>query len=147
MQGHPLVGLWLVDNDPESDTDVPENVSFSSDGTIVDVNGAEVTLGVWEATGPSTANAMFSQYFADDEDNYDGGYTVRVMVEVSADGTSFTGQYTVELLNPDGTTSGQAGPATVNATKVVVEAPGTPVMTQDELFGSFEDEAEATPES
>jgi len=145
MQGHALVGAWLVDSDSSSDINVPENMIFSSDGTLVDVQGSDVTVGVWEATGPSTATITFSAYFTDDNGDYNGGYTVRAAGELSADGNSFTATYTVESLNPDGTTSGQAGPGTVTATRIMAEAPGTPVMTLDEMFGSFEGTPEATP--
>jgi hypothetical protein len=147
MRGHALVGTWLVDSDLSSDTNLPENISFSSDGILVDVQGSEVILGVWEPTGPSTATATFTQYAADDNGDYAGGFTARVSIEISADGSSFTGQYNVELLNPDGSTSGQAGPGTVTAVRVSVEAPGTPVMTMEDLFGSFGGTPEATPAS
>jgi hypothetical protein len=147
-QGHPLVGTWLVDNDQSTESNVPENITFTSDGTLIDVQGSETTLGVWAATGATTANVTFSGYSGDESGNYAGGYMVRASVEVSADGNSFTGQYTIESLNPDGTTSGQAGPGTVTATRVMAEAPGTPVMTTEELFGSFgEGTPEATPAS
>ena len=147
-QGHPLVGTWLVDNDPSMDNNVPENITFTSDGTLIDVNGSDSTLGVWQPTGPTTATITFSQYFGDDSGVYDGGYTVRASLEVSADGNSFTGEYTIELLSPDGATTGQAGPGTVTGTRVMAEAPGTPVMTLDELFASFgEGTPEATPAS
>lgn len=147
MQGHALVGTWLVDNDPDSDTNLPETISFSSDGTLVDVQGSDVTLGVWQPTGPSTATVTFTQYWADDNGDYAGGSVVRASVEIAADGNSFTAQYNVEILNPDGTSTGQAGPGTVTATRVVAEAPGTPVMGLEELFGSFEGTPEATPAS
>lgn len=147
-QGHPLVGTWMIDNDPAADNDVPESVTFSSDGALVDVQGTETMLGVWTPTGASTAVVMFSQYFADDSDAYDGGFTIRATVEVSADGNSFTGEYTLEVLNPDGTSTGQAGPGTVTGARVIAEAPGTPVMTIEELISSFsEGMPEATPES
>ena len=143
-QGHPLVGTWLVDNDPAAENNVPENITFTSDGTLIDVQGSDTALGVWEATGATNANVMFTLYYGDDNDVFAGGYTVRASVEVGADGNSFTGQYTIEVLNPDGTTTGQAGPGTVTATRVIAEAPGTPVMTTEELFGSF---GEGTPEA
>lgn len=143
-QGHPLVGTWLVDNDPTAEDNLPENITFTSDGTLIDVQGSETALGVWAATGATTANVTFSAYQGDDSGAYYGGYMVRAAVEVSADGNSFSGQYTIELLNPDGSMSGQAGPGMVTATRVMAEAPGTPVMTTDELFGSF---GEGTPEA
>ncbi len=147
-QGHPLVGTWLVDNDQDTDTNLPENVTLTSDGGLIDVQGSEAVLGVWEATGPTTANVTFSGYSSDESGAYAGGYTVRASVEVGTDGNSFSGQYTIEGLNPDGTTTGQAGPGTVTATRVMAEAPGTPVMTTEELFGSFgEGTPEATPAS
>ncbi len=92
MQGHALVGTWLVDNDPETDSNLPELISFSSDGTLVDVQGTEVTLGVWEPTGPSTATVTFSLYWADDNDEYAGGSMVRASVELDADGNRSTAQ-------------------------------------------------------
>jgi hypothetical protein len=143
-QGHPLVGTWLVDNDPAVENNLPENITFTSDGALVDVQGSESALGVWAATGATTATVTFSEYQGDDSGGFAGGYMVRASVEVSADGNSFTGQYTIEVLNPDGTMTGQAGPGAVTATRVMAEAPGTPVMTIDELFGPS---GEGTPEA
>jgi len=146
-QGHPLVGTWLADTDPEDSSEAPEIFLFNADGTYVHVEDGSASLGSWEATGATTANLTIVAYEADEEGTIFGSITVRASIEVSTDGTSFTAQYTLEFTDPDGASSGEAGPGTVTATRLGVEAPGTPVMTLDELFSAFEGTPEASPEA
>ncbi len=149
-QGHPLVGTWLADTDQENPDNAVDVFQFTADGTYVemDANG-DSSLGAWEATGDTTATLTVVQGEADDEGTNFGTFMIRASIEVSADGNSFTAEYTFEFIQPDGTSSGEAGPGIATGERLVVEAPGTPAMTFEEFFGSFggdEGESEeATP--
>ncbi len=62
--------------------------------------------------------------------------TIRATGEVSADGQTFTGQFTIEFTG-DGFPTGQYGPGHVTATRIAVEPMGTPVGSLDDLFSQF----------
>jgi hypothetical protein len=143
-QDHPLVGNWVIDAEGEgTPTDV---VAFHADGTATDVEtDGTVELGGWEATGPTTATLTLWGSDTDENGQLTGSAVIRVSLEVGADGNSLTGQYTIEIQDSSGVGSGEAGPGPVSGTRLVVSAPGTPVMSMEELFGSFEGTPEATP--
>ena len=149
-QGHPLVGTWLADTDQENPDNAVDVFQFTSDGAYVemDANG-DSSLGAWEATGDTTATLTVVQGQADDEGTNFGTFTLRASIEVGADGDSFTAEYTFEFVQPDGTSSGEAGPGIATGERLVVEGPGTPAMTMEEFYGSFGDDGgdsdEATP--
>lgn len=144
---HPLTGVWSIDAEFGDNVDAPTDiVAFHADGTVTDTEAdGSVQVGGWEATGPTTAAVTFWGIESDENGTFAGAVTIRVSLEVSDDGNSLTGEYTIEFAMPDGTTSGEAGPAQVTGTRLTVEAPGTPVMSMEELFGSFEGTPEATP--
>jgi hypothetical protein len=145
-QDHPLVGTWLINADPDNMTTPSDTVAFHADGTVTDVEiDGTVELGGWEATGPTSAAVTLWGTESDENGGFGGMAVVRVSLEVSADGASVTGQYTIEFQGNGQPASGQAGPATVTGTRLTVEAPGTPVMGMDVLFGSFGGTPEATP--
>jgi len=150
VQGHPLVGTWLADTDPENPDNAVDVFRFGADGGYaeLDANG-DASIGAWEATGETTATLTVVQGQADDEGTNFGTFTLRASIEVGADGDSFTAEYTFELVRPDGTSGGEAGPGTATGERLVVEGPGTPAMTFEEFFASFGDGAgegeEATP--
>jgi hypothetical protein len=59
--GHPLVGAWWVDTDLESTDDPPSLVSFSADGTLLEVGADGTTwVGVWAPTGAATGEVALS---------------------------------------------------------------------------------------
>src|SRR3954447_24158905 len=95
--GHPIVGTWIADTDQESDTNAFDMFTFNGDGTYIeaDANG-DVSLGAWEATGPTTANLSIMAFQGDDDGNNNGGYMVRASIEVAVDGQTFTATYTLE---------------------------------------------------
>ena len=129
-------------------TDALDTFIIHADGTYVEANAdGSVRLGAWDATSPTTANLTIVAYTRDETGTNLGGITIRLAIELNPDGNSYTAEGTIELTAPDGTRSGQAGPATGTATRMVVEAPGTPVMTLDELFGGATEATEATPTS
>ena len=137
---HPLVGTWsLMTSDQAA---LPDVIIFSADGAIVDVESdGSVSLGAWEPTGETTANLTLTVY-SDEE----GGYRIRAIVEVAADGQSFTAPYTLEPFDPaNGDSMGEYGPDTATATRLVVEGPGTPVGSLQDLFSQFEGTPVASP--
>lgn len=145
-QGHPLVGTWLADTDTNDPANAMDTFTFSSDGGYIEVDATgDVQLGAWEATGGTTAILKIVSYQANDDGTPAGGYIVRASIEVAADGNSFTASYTFEFLSADGSSSGQAGPGTATGTRIVAEAPGTPVMSLEDLFSSSGGPPEATP--
>jgi hypothetical protein len=140
-EAHPIVGTWNT----ETSSGDPGDVMFSADGTLVSVDTEDVSLGVWEATGPSTVNLMFSGLIPAEEGGSGGRFIIRATLEVAPDGQSFTGDYTVEVTADfeGAPPAGEYGPDSVTGTRVVVEPMGTPVGPIDELFGGFEEGTEA----
>jgi hypothetical protein len=139
--GHPVVGSWMLDTDIEDPENLPSLVRFSADGGYIEIEADGNALGSWEPTGDSTATLTFS--FADEE----GVATIRASVEVAPDGQSLSATYTLEFVDPSGQSSGEIGPGTAEGTRMVVEVPGTPVMSFEEFYGQFEGTPEATPAS
>jgi hypothetical protein len=141
------VGTWFLDTSSANPTAARDVFILHADGTYVEANAdGSVRLGAWEATSPTTANLTIVAD-ARGEDGADaGGVTIRLTITLNPDGNSYTAEGTLELRAPDGTRSGQAGPATGTATRMVVEAPGPPVLTLDELFRGATP-ATATPTS
>ena len=121
----PLVGAWLIDIDGDPNTDPTQGI-FHADGSYIQTDqGANVAVGAWESTGPSTADLTFAWYGVD-QSGVDGSTTVRVTVTVGPDGQSLTAVYTLEFSRP-GLPTGQMGPGTATGTRVAVEPMGTPV--------------------
>ncbi len=138
---HPLVGSWIVDINPEDPEDLPELVTVSADGTVLDsAAGGGTGHGAWEPTGDTTAHVTFLLVFEDGT-----RVLIRASVEVAADGQSFTGPYTNEFFDPSGQSSGEIGPGMAEGTRIEVDGPGTPVASFEEFFGQFEGTPEATP--
>jgi hypothetical protein len=143
--GHPLVGTWIADTDLDDASNPPETFIFSVDGGYIAAEAEGTSLGTWEATGASTAILTISDSEVDEEGNA-LQVVIRASIEVGADGNTFTADYTLEVIGPE-FSSGEAGPAAATGTRLVAEAPGTPVLTLEELFGTFEGTPEATPSS
>jgi hypothetical protein len=140
---HPLVGAWVLQADVgDGDTSCASQVVFTDEGAYIDVDcEAFVVIGAWEPTGDTTANLSFTSV-----DPEGGAYTIRANVEVAADGQSFTAPFTFEIVDPStGEGGGEYGPGMATGTRIVAEAPGTPVASILDLFGQFEGTPEATP--
>ena len=97
MTGHPLVGSWIVDRNPDDPTEIPTYNVITSDGTIFDpsVGGA----GVWEATGENTANFTLTGTIAE----LGGYFLVRASIMVDEGGESATASYSSTIVAADGT--------------------------------------------
>jgi hypothetical protein len=143
--GHPLVGAWLLTN-PAVPEEAPTLVVFHADGTYLQAEAQGlVGIGSWEGTGERSAALTFVEQFVDDRGAINT-ITIRAVGEVAAGGDTFTATYTMELTRPDGTSRGEYGPGSVEATRIAIEPMGTPVGTLEELFAQFQPgSAEATP--
>jgi hypothetical protein len=143
--GHPLVGTWFLTTSSTNPTDADDLFILHADGTYVEANAdGSVRLGVWEPTSPTTATLTITAYSRDAAGASAGGITIRLTITLNPDGNSYVAEGTIELTAPDGSLSGQAGPVRGEAKRMLVEAPGSPVMTPEELFGGA-GAAEATP--
>lgn len=142
---HPLIGTWLLSSDPEPGA-APSVVIFSADGGYVENEQGDISLGRWAQTGPQTGNMTFVSVFANEETGeYEGLFKIRASIEVAADGQSFAAEYTIDVVDADGTSPGEYGPGTATATRVSVETMGTPVGTLDDFFAQFEEESTPAP--
>jgi hypothetical protein len=138
--GHPLVGSWMIDTDVENPEYLPAVGRFSADGGYVQMEWDGTSgLGAWEPTGDTTANLTFSY------PEQDGVWTVRTSVDVAPDGMTSTGTFTLEFVDSSGVSSGQIGPGQAEATRMVVEGPGTPDLSFEEFYGQIDGTPEATP--
>jgi len=113
MAGHPLVGTWIVDPEPDNPANVPSLVTYSSDGIVIDpVAGF---AGSWEPTGPTTAVFTLSGIPGDGS----GGYiAIRGPIEIDEATDTTTGPYTVTIVGADGTVQ-----ATVEGTGRAIRLP------------------------
>jgi hypothetical protein len=147
MNGHPLVGTWLLDTDADDPANAPEVTVFTADGAYISVDAEGFpSLGVWEARGERSATlTIVSPGLEEEEEDgaFAGTFMVRATIDVDESGDAFTAQYTCEFVAPDGTGTGEYGPGTAMATRVAVEAMGTPVGPLEALFEA--EEAAATP--
>lgn len=146
MSGHPLVGAWVLDTDTSDAANPPTLASFSADGVYTQNeldNGPGI--GSWHATGARTAELTFHSFGTDEQGNYGGMVTVRADIEVAADGQSLTATYTLELVDANGSGTGQYGPGNVSGTRIAVEPMGTPEGPLSALFGEAQGTPEATP--
>jgi hypothetical protein len=143
MDGHPLVGTWLLDTNADDPANAPEVTIFTADGAYISVDAEGFpNHGVWEASGERSATLTIVSPGLEDEGAFAGTFMVRATIEVDETGDAFTAQYTGEFVGPDGTGTGEYGPGTATATRIAVEAMGTPAGPIEVLF---EEEAAATP--
>jgi hypothetical protein len=103
MAGHPAVGTWLIDRNPDDTAEAPTLNVITSDGTIVDpVIGV---AGVWEATGPRTTKFTLVGITAETlAGGGAGSYAViRGTGEVDDAGETLTALASVTIVAADGT--------------------------------------------
>ena len=144
MDGHPLVGTWLLDTNADDPENAPEVTIFTADGAYISVDAEGFpNHGVWEASGERSATLTIVSPGMEEEGTFAGTFIVRATVEVDETGDTFTAQYTGEFVEPDGTETGEYGPGTATATRIAVEAMGTPAGPIEVLFE--EEAGAATP--
>lgn len=140
---HPAAGSWLVSTDPGDAEYSPRLMTLAADGTAMFVSGQKATaVGAWQPTGDTSAAASFT--VVTDGPAY---IVIRAAIDLAPDGQSFSGTYTLEaVFDPaGGGTSGEIGPGTIDGTRLVAQAPGTPVASFEEFFPPAEGTPGATP--
>jgi hypothetical protein len=124
MVGHPVVGTWIVDRNPDDQTDSPTVNIFTADGGVFDPLLA--VGGAWQATGPRAATVTLLGLI----DNGAGGYlAIRSAIEVDEAGTTLAGSHAVTIVAPDGTVLNTIQ-GHGRSTRLVVQGPeaaGTPL--------------------
>ena len=97
MAGHPLVGTWIVDRNPDDPTEIPTYNVLTADGGLIDpsVGGA----GRWEATDPETATFGLTGTIAE----LGAYFVVRGTLVVDAGGGTATASYSSTIVAADGT--------------------------------------------
>lgn len=125
---HPLIGTWIVSIDPRDPTTPLVLVTFSADGTYIQVNNAgQAGLGVWTADSAETATMTALGSDLSPQTMPQAITTVRAEIAIDPGTDLFTMIYTVQFDAPgDGASSGQLGPATAQGRRLVVEPLGTP---------------------
>ena len=135
--GHPLVGAWILDRDTTQSTNPLQLIVATADGLYLGVEyGGRTAVGVWEATGPRTAAVTLRLPGPSEGVPFVGLAVIRGTVEVAENGLSFTAPYTLEVVAPDGTSSGEYGVTTAQGTRITLEDMGVPVGTLAELEGA-----------
>lgn len=120
VAGHPLVGAWIAVNDLDPSA-TPSQVIIDSEGTAILFTDEAPYVGVWQATGATTAQATLVSTVAG------GVATFRVDVTVADDGATFHGTYTFESACGCGDTTGELGPGSVSGTRITLDPMGEPV--------------------
>jgi len=129
---HPIVGTWRETATEEGIPPLALTTVFSAEGTIIGAGAPLFQLepgvvifigpgtGVWEATGPNAVAYTVDLLLADAEGNPAGRQTVYGTREVSADGQTFTGEYTYTVSDPAGTLLFSSG-GMDEGTRLIVE--------------------------
>ena len=101
MVGHPLVGTWIVDRNPDDPTEIPTYNVLTADGGLIDPTAGGA--GRWEATGPDTANFGLTGTLAE----LGAYFVVRGTLAVDAGGGTATASYSSTVVAADGTVMDQ----------------------------------------
>jgi hypothetical protein len=144
MMAHPLVGSWSLDTDTSDPSNPPDLGVFAADGSYIEMTLDGAAAGHWESTGADTADVNI-WFLQSDNGQYLGTLHVRAAVTVAADGASFDADYTLELMQPDGTMSGQYGPAHAHGTRLTAEPMGSPTGSISDFFAKFGGTPVASP--
>jgi hypothetical protein len=126
IEGHPLVGAWLIDIRAEDPGNPPSTAIFHADGTYVQADVVGVGIGSWDPTDRRTG-ALTVVFHEADRSRGVVSIKFRATVRVADDRQSLTATYTLEVVGPDGIPSGQRGPATATGVRIAVEPMGTPI--------------------
>lgn len=129
-EGHPNVGTWISDGDPDDPNNPLSLATVTSDGTVREWTANEVGAGSWQPTGERTFLTTTLYPMMDPNDELIGFLTARIEGEISEDGQTATGTYTLEF--PEGPAGvfpppGEWGPARFTAERLNVEPQGQPV--------------------
>ncbi len=127
---HALVGTWIVATGDDAASDASDLYVVHADGTVTDVPiDGPVGVGSWLADGDRGATITLLSPLSDDEGGFAGHRVARGTVDVSEDGASLTGAFSVELTSGADGTTGQLGHIDIVGQRVVAEAPAEAVPT------------------
>jgi uncharacterized cupredoxin-like copper-binding protein len=121
-----IVGTWLAHPFPGDPTQV-SLITFTADGSLVTIDNQGTTgLGAWSAADDGTFDLYFDELsFGPDPT------TIRANGQVSDDGQSFSGTWTLELPEAAaqqlGVSAGELGPGEVTAERISEGPMGEPV--------------------
>ncbi len=101
MAGHPLVGSWIVDRNPDDPTEIPTYSVLTAAGGLIDPTAG--AAGPWEATGPEMANDTLSGTIAE----LGGYFVVRGTLTADAGGETATTAVSSTIVAADGTVMDQ----------------------------------------
>jgi hypothetical protein len=154
---HPIVGTWLVDPTLEDAMEPDQFAVFLPGGALIVLDSEGGGAGAWQATGERSVEATFRSHGNDPERGFLGFVTVRATIEVTEDGESLSGTYTLEfpsrLGEAFGLPAGELGPADVIGQRVAVEPMGEPVAPippsdgQDEQPDGVSPAPDASPDA
>ena len=97
MAGHPAIGAWIVDRNPDEPSFSPVINIYTADGGISDPIGG--VGGAWLPTGPRTAIFTLLGLINDGPPGY---IVIRGTNEYDAAGMISTAPYVVDIVGPDG---------------------------------------------
>jgi hypothetical protein len=129
---HPILGAWIVDSTPGTGEDEPELITFHAEGSLRSVGPEGAAVGSWEPTGERSADVTAVSSVTDPTTGaFVGLLRFRGSVEVSEDGQSLTGTFTLEppaaFAAAMGMPEGEFGPVEVTGERIVVEPMGEPI--------------------
>jgi len=127
-QEHPMVGSWVKDPAPDDPANQNDLTVFNADGTILDFAQPQPGVGSWVPTEDGGFAATSVYPLVDPEAGFLGYITARLVGQVSEDGQTMSGTYTIEFPSePAGMfPPGEYGPADWTASRVAVEPQGEP---------------------
>lgn len=118
----------MVSADATNPTVLPVLVTFSADGTYIQVhNDGHAGLGVWADSGPETVMMTAPGSGLVPQARAQGLAIVRAEITIDPSDDLFTMIYTIEFEAPgNGASSGQLGPATALSRRIEVQPLGIP---------------------
>lgn len=144
--GRGFVGAWRLTFDTPLGAS-QSLLTVTADGTVLfsgrparpAAEGVPVTFvsaghGVWQQTGPTTAETTWVGFVSDGQGNFLATATDSVQATLDADGDSWSGSYSATVADPSGSVIFVGG-GTVQATRITVQplatpAAGTPVASR-----------------
>ena len=129
---HPLVGAWVIEATPTVADDGPDLATFDAGGSFRSAGPQGINVGTWAPTGERTADVTGVAPFTDPVSGaFLGLGRVRGSAEVSEDGRTLTGTYTLEpppaLAAAMGFPEGELGPMPITGERIAIEPMGEAV--------------------
>ena len=137
--GQGFVGSWRLAVHEAEGPPTLGLATFGADRTVVTAEHPVVTPpiapavvftssghGAWEPTGPNTAIVAFVGLGGDGQGGLFGTVTARASITLGTAGQAFSGEVVWTIADPGGNPLATY-PGTLQATRIVAEAPGSPV--------------------